>query len=71
MATTAAMESSSAQRSTLASTGASKENPKPRNRPRVSRKIVWTANQIARFQHDADDGCGDCGQGTVQGLVST
>src|SRR5581483_1862655 len=48
MATAAATESSKAQTSTLANFGASNESGKARIGV-VSRKTVWIANQIARF----------------------
>src|SRR2546422_5840717 len=49
IATAAAAESASAQGSTLASTGASNDRPKPPT-GRTSRNTVWMANQIARLR---------------------
>ena len=69
MATTAAAESSSAQRSTLASTGASKDRPEAPHGPRLAEHRV-DREPDREVQHDADHGRRDRRQGPVQGLVA-
>jgi hypothetical protein len=69
MATAAAKASASAQPSTLAGTGASNASGKARTGT-VWRKMLWMANQIARFQHHTYDRRRERGKGRIEARIS-